>query len=137
MQDRLNKIEIDFAKFVVAFEEVAKNTENLPEILRLFAVLSERSEIHSRDISAISKKVNTLEHDLPMGLQSANDRANTTSRWVFGIAIIYSTSLFGFFTMDMDRTKDDNSMTNKVVATHEKRLHIIEERYNILGMNYD
>jgi len=138
MEDRMHNVEIELANLVASFRAVAKNTENLPELFRLLAVTAERSDANARDISAISKKTTTLETVLPKEIQRANDRANTTSRCVFGISIMYSTSLFGFFVYDMSNFKMDITITNTNVATHEQRISKIESRYNFLGLdNYD
>ena len=138
MEDRVSNIEKELAQLVAEFQALVKNTDNLPELLRLLAVTAERSDVNMRDISATSKKTAILEDKLPKEIQRANDRANNTSRWVLGISLMYSTSLFGYFIFDMGNFKTDMTNFQTKYAIHEKRIVTIESRYNFLGLkNYD
>jgi len=134
----MHNVELELANLNAQFTSLIKNTDNLPELFKLLAVTAERTSANARDISAVSKKTSVLEIAFPREIQKANDRANTTSRWVFGISILISTSLFGYVALDVDANRAYDVSTRDDVATHEKRISKIEARYNVLGVDlYD
>lgn len=135
MEDRVAEVERKLERLIVGFEALVKNTDDLPEVLKLLTITSERTEVNRRDINALGTKVETVEHEFPILIQEANDRANTTSRWVLGISIVFSTSLFSYFALDSSAMKSSMIEMNKAIAIHNQKFSELDARYEFLEMD--